>query len=176
MANFYTDNPEIKYFLSHPLLKRIVELRERNYADADKYDYAPANFEDAIDSYERVMELAGDVCANIIAPNAESVDAEGPRCENGRMIYASKTYENLDATVKAGLNGVTMPRRYGGLNCKTASRRSMSLAMRTSVSASCHASATARPCLWTLLSLTPVLTCNRLCSRLHTMKRTTAGD
>ena len=101
MANFYTDNPEIKYFLSHPLLKRIVELRERNYADADKYDYAPANFEDAIDSYERVMELAGDVCANIIAPNAESVDAEGPRCENGRMIYASKTYENLDATVKA---------------------------------------------------------------------------
>ena len=116
MANFYTDNPEIKYFLSHPLLKRIVELRERNYADADKYDYAPANFEDAIDSYERVMELAGDVCANIIAPNAESVDAEGPRCENGRMIYASKTYENLDATVKAGLNGVTMPRRYGGLN------------------------------------------------------------
>ena len=116
MANFYTDNPEIKYFLSHPLLKRIVELRERNYADADKYDYAPANFEDAIDSYERVLELAGDVCANIIAPNAESVDAEGPRCENGRMIYASKTYENLDATVKAGLNGVTMPRRYGGLN------------------------------------------------------------
>ena len=116
MSNFYTDNPEIKYFLSHPLLKRIVELRERNYADADKYDYAPANFEDAIDSYERVLELAGDVCANIIAPNAESVDAEGPRCENGRMIYASKTYENLDATVKAGLNGVTMPRRYGGLN------------------------------------------------------------
>ena len=116
MSNFYTDTPEIKYFLSHPLLKRIVELRERNYADADKYDYAPANFEDAIDSYERVLELAGDVCANIIAPNAESVDAEGPRCENGRMIYASKTYENLDATVKAGLNGVTMPRRYGGLN------------------------------------------------------------
>ncbi len=116
MANFYSDNPEIKYHLSHPLLKHITDMKERNYADAGKYDYAPCDFDDAMDSYERVLELAGDVCANIIAPNAESVDMEGPRCENGRMIYASKTYENLDATRKAGLNGVTMPRRYGGLN------------------------------------------------------------
>ncbi len=116
MANFYLDNPEIKYHLSHPLLKHIVDMKERNYADAGKYDYAPSDFEDALDSYERVLELAGDVCANIIAPNAESVDMEGPRCENGRMIYASKTNENLDATRKAGLHGVTMPRRYGGLN------------------------------------------------------------
>ena len=116
MANFYSDNPEIKYHLSHPLLKHITDMKERGYADAGKYDYAPSDFDDAMDSYERVLELAGDVCANIIAPNAESVDMEGPRCENGRMIYASKTYENLDATRKAGLNGVTMPRRYGGLN------------------------------------------------------------
>jgi len=116
MANFYLDNPEIKFHLSHPLLKHIVELKERNFADADKYDYAPTDFEDALDSYERVLELAGDVAANVIAPNAEAVDAEGPHVENNRMIYASKTYENLDATIKAGLNGVTMPRRYGGLN------------------------------------------------------------
>lgn len=116
MANFYTDNPEIKFYLNHPLMKRIVELRERNFADKDNYDYAPQDFEDAIDNYHRVLELAGDICANIIAPNAEAVDAEGPHHENGRVRYASKTYENLDATIKAGLNGVTMPRRYGGLN------------------------------------------------------------
>ena len=117
MANFYTDHPEIKFHVeNNPLMKRIVELKERNFADNGKYDYAPQNFEDAMDSYDRVFDLAGDVCANVIAPNAESVDAEGPRCENGRMIYASKTKENLDAVIKAGLNGVTMPRRYGGLN------------------------------------------------------------
>lgn len=116
MSNFYTENPEIKFHLSHPLLEHIVELKERNYADKDKYDYAPENFEDAIDSYERVLELTGDVMANVVAPNAEAVDAEGPHLENNRMIYASKTYENLDAVIKAGLNGVTMPRRYGGLN------------------------------------------------------------
>ncbi len=116
MANFYTDNPEIKFYLSHPLMKRIVELKERDFADKDSYDYAPQNHEDAIDSYDRVLELAGDIAANVIWPNSESVDAEGPHCENGRVRYASKTYENLDATVKAGLNGVTMPRKYGGLN------------------------------------------------------------
>ena len=116
MPNFYTDNPEIKYHLSHPLLKRIVELKERDFADKNKYDYAPENFEDALDSYDRVLELAGDVMANVVAPNAEAVDAEGPHLVNNRMVYASKTYENLDAAIKAGLNGVTMPRRYGGLN------------------------------------------------------------
>ena len=56
------------------------------------------------------------MAANIIAPNSESVDLEGPHLENGRMIYASKTFENLEATRKAGLHGISMPRRYGGLN------------------------------------------------------------
>ena len=60
------------------------------------------------------------MAANIIEPNSESVDLEGPHLENGRMIYASKTYENLDATRKAGLWGVSMPRRYGGLNLPNA--------------------------------------------------------
>ncbi|MCR5362781.1 MAG: acyl-CoA dehydrogenase family protein, partial [Bacteroidales bacterium] len=117
MMNFYSDHPELKFQLENsPLMKRIVELKERSFADKDAYDYAPQNFEDAMDNYDRVCELTGDICANIIAPNAEAVDAEGPHCENGRVRYASKTYENLDATVKAGLCGVTMPRRYNGLN------------------------------------------------------------
>jgi alkylation response protein AidB-like acyl-CoA dehydrogenase len=101
------------------MMERIVELKERNYRDKDEFDYAPQNLEDALDSYDRVCEIAGDISANIIAPNAEEVDAEGPHCENGRVRYASKTYENLEATVKSGFNGVTMPRRYGGLNFAT---------------------------------------------------------
>jgi hypothetical protein len=119
MANFYTDNPELKFHLNNSMMERIVELKERNYRDKDDFDYAPQNFEDALDSYDRVCEIAGDISANIIAPNAEEVDAEGPHCENGRVRYASKTYENLEATIKGGFNGVTMPRRYGGLNFAT---------------------------------------------------------
>ena len=116
MANYYTDRPEIGFHLNHPLMKRIVELRERNFADKDQYPDAPVNYEDAIENYKRVLEICGEVAAEIIEPNSESVDQEGPHLENGRMIYASKTFENLDATRKAGLHGVSMPRRYGGLN------------------------------------------------------------
>ena len=116
MANSYTDIPEIKFHMEHPMMQRIVELKERNFEDKGKYDYAPEDFEDAMDSYDKVLEVVGDINTNIIAPNAEDVDAEGPHCENGRVRYASKTYENLDATRKAGLNGMTMPRRYEGLN------------------------------------------------------------
>ena len=116
MANYYTDHPEIEFHLNHPLMKRIVELKERNYADKDKYADAPVNYEDAIENYKRLLDITGDVAANIIEPNSESVDLEGPHLENGRMIYASKTFENLEATRKAGLWGISMPRRYNGLN------------------------------------------------------------
>lgn len=116
MAKYYTDHPEIEFHLSHPLMKRIVDLKERNYEDKDKFADAPVCYEDAIENYKRILDITGDVAANIIEPNSEDVDLEGPHLENGRMIYASKTYENLDATRKAGLWGVSMPRRYGGLN------------------------------------------------------------
>ena len=116
MANYYTDHPEIAFHLNNPLMKRIVDLKERDYADKDTYADAPINYEDAIENYKRLLEITGDVAANIIEPNSESVDLEGPHLVDGRMKYASKTYENLDATRKAGLWGISMPRRFGGLN------------------------------------------------------------
>ena len=116
MANYYSDHPEIAFHLDHPLMKRIVDLKEKDYADAKEHDDAPVDYKDAIENYKQILEITGDVAANIIEPNSESVDLEGPHLENGRMIYASKTVENLDATRKAGLWGVSMPRRYGGLN------------------------------------------------------------
>ncbi|MBR6639161.1 MAG: acyl-CoA dehydrogenase family protein [Muribaculaceae bacterium] len=116
MANFYTDNPDLKHHLNHPLMRKIVELKERNYTDAEKFDYAPLNFEDAMDSYDKVLEIVGELCGGLIAENAESVDHQGPRVENGRVIYADGTQENLDACRKAGLMGMAMPRRFGGLN------------------------------------------------------------
>ena len=117
MANYYSDRKEIKFELENsPLMQRIVELKERSYEDKDQYDEAPQDFADAMDNYERVLDVVGDITANVIAPNAEDVDAEGPHCENGRVRYASKTYENLGSMVQAGMNGMTMPRRYGGLN------------------------------------------------------------
>ena len=116
MANYYSDHPEFDFYLSHPEMKRIVELKERGFADKDKYDDAPVDFDDAIENYKRVLDITGDIAANLLEQNAEDVDLEGPHLVDGRMHYAAKTYENIDATRKAGLWGISMPRRYGGLN------------------------------------------------------------
>lgn len=116
MANFYTDNPALKFQLSHPLMEKIVKLREHNYSDKEKYNYAPVDFEDAIDSYDKVLEIIGEICAEIISPNAVEVDKEGPKIVNNEVIYARGTQENLDALRKAGLIGMSLPRQYGGLN------------------------------------------------------------
>ena len=116
MANYYTDHPEFDFYLNHPEMKRVVELKERNFADKDKYEDAPVDFNDAIENYKRVLDITGDIAANIIEPNSEDVDLEGPHLVDGRMHYASKTYDNLKATRQAGLWGISMPRRYNGLN------------------------------------------------------------
>ena len=170
MANFYTDIPELKYHLNNPMMQRICELKERGYEDKDKFDYAPQDYADAIDSYDKVLEITGEITGEIIAPNAEGVDEEGPHCANGRVEYASGTKQNLDAMVKAGLNGMTMPRRFGGLNfpitpytmcaetmpalatsglCKTVSRLFTSSVTKTSTAVSYPASAPVKPCPWT---------------------------
>lgn len=116
MANFFLDNSDLKHHLHHPLMEKLVALRERNYSDAEKYDYAPFNFEDTMDSYEKVLEIAGEISGEIVAANAEDVDHEGPHVVDGHVVYAKGTQKNLDALVKAGLMGISMPRRYNGLN------------------------------------------------------------
>lgn len=110
------DVKKLQYYLNSPLMKRIVELKERNYTEKDQFDDAPVNYDDAIENYKRLLDITDDVSRNIIEPNSESVDQEGPHLVDGRMVYASKTFENLDATRKAGLWGISMPRRFGGLN------------------------------------------------------------
>ena len=116
MANFFSDNKDLQFHLQHPAMRKIVELKERGFAEKDLYDYAPQNFEDAMDSYRRVLEIAGEVCGEVIAPNAEGVDHEGPRVVNDHVEYASGTVQNMKAIVDAGLSGLTLPRKYDGLN------------------------------------------------------------
>ena len=116
MANYFTDNPILKHYLQHPLMQRIMELRERNFRDAALFDYAPSDADDCMDSYEKVLEICGEICADVLEENAESIDQEGPVCKNGRVEYAEGTLINLEATIKAGLMGMAIPRPYGGLN------------------------------------------------------------
>lgn len=116
MANFYKDNSDLKFQFNHPLMGKIVELKEDNFKDFGKYDYAPSNVEDAVDSYDKVMEILGGICGDTISPNAEAVDHDGPVCKDGRVTYAKGTQENHDVLTQAGVYGLSLPRQYGGLN------------------------------------------------------------
>jgi alkylation response protein AidB-like acyl-CoA dehydrogenase len=116
MANFYTDNENLKFHLTHPLMEKIVRLKEKEYIEKDKFDYAPRDYEDAIDSYDKVLEIIGEISGDIIAPNAEGVDHEGPQLIDNEVKYASGTVDNLEALTKAGLFGMSLPREYDGLN------------------------------------------------------------
>ncbi|MDE5639232.1 MAG: acyl-CoA dehydrogenase family protein [Odoribacter sp.] len=116
MANFYTDNEDIKFHLGHPLMKKIVDLKERNYTQAQQYESAPKDFEDALDNYDKVLEIVGEICGDVVAVNAESVDNEGPQVVDGHVKYAAGTQQNIDIINQAGLNGISLPREYNGLN------------------------------------------------------------
>ncbi len=116
MANFYTDNKDLRFHLYHPLMEKIVRLKERNFSEKEKFDFAPMDYEDAMDSFDKVLEVVGEISGDIVAPNAESVDLEGPRVVDGRVIYARGTKQNIDALNRAGLMGMSLPRRFGGLN------------------------------------------------------------
>ncbi|HAW51076.1 MAG TPA: acyl-CoA dehydrogenase [Flavobacteriales bacterium] len=116
MSDYYNDNDDLKFYLRHPDLQHIIELKERSFIEKDQYDYAPQNYEDALDSYEQVMEIVGNICVETIAPNAESVDKEGPHLDHNEVTYAKGTEENYNKLVQAGLIGMTLPRKYGGLN------------------------------------------------------------
>ena len=119
MPNFYIDNSHIKFHLEHPLMKKIISLREKDFVEKDQYDVAPLDFEDAIDSYSKVLEIIGDISGNIIAENAQSVDNEGPSVVDNEVKYAKGTEINYAALKKAGLIGISLPRKYGGLNFST---------------------------------------------------------
>lgn len=116
MANFFTDNPDLQFQLSHPLMKRIVALKENNFQNKEDYDFSPKDFEDAMDSYTQVLKIVGEISGDVVAPNAESVDHDGPTLKDGRVVYARGTQQNIDAITQAGLMGITLPRKYDGLN------------------------------------------------------------
>jgi len=116
MANFYSDNENLKFHLHHPLMEKIVKLKENNYSEHEAYDYAPKDYEDTMDSYDKVLEIVGEISGDIIGPNAEDVDKYGPSLENNEVVYAKGTKENMEALIKAGLFGMSLPRKYAGLN------------------------------------------------------------
>jgi alkylation response protein AidB-like acyl-CoA dehydrogenase len=120
MPNFFLDNEDIQFLFKHMDLAEIAAVQEDNFAQntGPGADYAPLDAADAIDSYRRILEIVGDIAANVIAPRAERVDVEGNRLnEDGTVTLGEAVRENINALAQADLMGFTLPRQYGGLNC-----------------------------------------------------------
>ena len=116
MSNFFTDNKDLQFTLKNINLQEVMDLKENGYTENQKYDDAPVNYEDALDSFERVLDVIGDITGERIAPRARQVDEEGPKFENGVVTYHPLTVQNLKDLRAAGVMGVMLPREYGGLN------------------------------------------------------------
>lgn len=119
MPNFFTDNQDIQFLLNHYDLKEIAALQERETLNGDA-DYVPRDLDDVIDNYKRVLTIVGELSANVLAPNAETVDREGNTLNPDHTVTLHPLVRhNLDVMKKADLQGFTLPRKYGGLNCPT---------------------------------------------------------
>ena len=117
MANFFLDNQDIRFLFDYFDLKELARIQEQDTPEGDT-SYAPLDEADAVDNYRRVLEIAGEVAGNTIAPNAEQVDREGNTLnQDGTVTYHPLVRENLDRMGQADLMGFTLPRKYGGLNC-----------------------------------------------------------
>ncbi len=119
MPNFFTDNRDLIFQFNYLDIEDIVEITEKNYAEKAQYNYAPSDYEDALDNYRKVLEIIGDIAGNFVAPMAAEVDMQGAHLEDGKVHYAEGTQKALDQLSKAELMGMTLPREYGGLNFPT---------------------------------------------------------
>lgn len=116
MSNFFTDNRDLQFTLENLDLREVMDLKENGYTQTQKFDFAPENYEDALDSFKRILQVVGDIAGEKIAPRASQIDDEGPRLENGEVIYHPLTLQNLKDLKAAGVTGVMLPREYGGLS------------------------------------------------------------
>lgn len=116
MSNYYTDNSDIQFHLKHIDLARVVDLREEGFADVGKFPEAPVDVADAVDNYQRVLEIVGEIAGEFVAPRSDEIDELGATYLAGEVIYARGTVESIERLKKSDLMGFTLPRRYGGLN------------------------------------------------------------
>ena len=114
MANFYDDNPDLKFYVEKYLdWEPLVRLTEFDYRTEDGFKDAA----EALDFYTSVLDLVGDFSANEIAPFAKQIDLEHPRLENGHVTFPPVLQTIFDKIRDLELHGMCLPRDLGGMNC-----------------------------------------------------------
>ena len=116
MANFYRDNADILFHIRNQNLTRIIDLKEDGFNEKESFPYAPKDEADALDNYDRVLEIVGEIAGDFAAPRAREVDEEGASFADGEVTYPKGIRETIARINQADLAGFTMPREYGGIN------------------------------------------------------------
>ena len=116
MMNYFSDNQDLEFTLRNLELAEITGLLEKNYKYAEKFESAPVDFQDAMDNYERSLKVIGEIAGERIEARSRTVDQEGAKFKDGKVIYHPLTLQNLEDLTKAGLMGVMLGHEYGGLN------------------------------------------------------------
>jgi len=114
--NFFTDNPDLSFRLQQTDLQEVVRIKEKDYSFHTAYPTAPRNYADAMENYRLMLEVLGDICANVVAPAAAQADEQGALFNHGQVTYAAATGEALEALRQAELMGAMLPWEFGGLN------------------------------------------------------------
>ena len=118
MANFFTDNEDIQFLFGHMDVRGIAKLTEEGFEYSKEFDFAPADADDAVDNYRRILSSLGELAAERIAPTAEETDRVGNKLnEDGSVTYAPGIADAIRQLGQADLMGFTLPYRFGGLNC-----------------------------------------------------------
>ena len=116
MANFYRDNADILFHIRNQNLTRIIDLKEDGFSEKESFPYAPKDEADALDNYDRALEIVGEIAGDFAAPRAREVDEEGASFADGEVTYPKGIRETIARINQADLAGFTMPREYGGIN------------------------------------------------------------
>ncbi len=118
MANFYSDNDDIRFLFRHMDVARLADVMEEGFRFGEEFDFAPADADDAVDNYDRILGVVGQLAGDVIAPTAEETDQVGNTLnDDGTVTYAPGIAAALKALGQADLMGFTLPYRYGGINC-----------------------------------------------------------
>ncbi|MCK5539915.1 MAG: acyl-CoA dehydrogenase family protein [Deltaproteobacteria bacterium] len=116
MANFYRDNADILFHMRNLDLARVIDLKEDGFCEKESFAYAPKDEAEALDNYDRVLEIVGEIAGEFAAPRAREVDEEGASFADGEVTYPKGIRETIARINQADLAGFTTPRKYGGIN------------------------------------------------------------
>ncbi|MCP5497855.1 MAG: acyl-CoA dehydrogenase family protein, partial [Leptospiraceae bacterium] len=132
MANIYEETSDILFQIEHCIdWDKVIPLRERNFVDAKeyektkdgRYENAPTNTEEAIESYKTILEAFGDIISTELLPYTQEIDKKGLTLKDGKVTFPEPMTRFINTLRDSGLLPFAHRREYGGYNLSFVARQ-----------------------------------------------------